>query len=119
MPYPLCLLKLLIRGGVARFLPSVQRRLEGGGPFLRYYSDRVLTAPHEALRQAGAFLELHGPDAIDLALAAPCFDLVPSGSTKLPADRRGWPPPWGLPELRVAVAESLLAERGLAVDPGD
>jgi aspartate/methionine/tyrosine aminotransferase len=84
---------------------------------LHYYSDRVLTAPHHELRDAAAFLEPPGPDGINLALGAPCFDLVPSGSTKLPADRRGWPPPAGLPELRSAVAEKLLAESCLAVSP--
>ena len=31
------------------------------------------------------------PDAIDLGQGSPRFDLVPSASTKLPADRRGWP----------------------------
>src|SRR5262249_31114957 len=47
------------------------------------------------------------------------FDLSPSGSTKLPADRRGWPPAGGLPELRQAVADKLLADNCLPVDPAD
>src|SRR4029077_18051582 len=42
---------------------------------------------------------------------------APSGSTKLPAERRGWPPVAGLPELRAAVADKLLADSGLAVNP--
>jgi len=113
------LAKLLIRTGIARFLPTVQRLTDGGGAFLHYYSDQVLAAPLAELRELAAFRGLHGPDAIDLALAAPRFDLVSSGSTKLPADRRGWPPPWGLPELREAVAEKLLADHHLAVSPTD
>src|SRR5437879_2091118 len=113
------LAKLLIRTGIARFLPTVQRLTDGGGAFLHYYSDQVLAAPLAELREFAAFRGLHGPDAIDLALGAPRFDLVSSGSTKLPADRRGWPPPWGLPELREAVAEKLLADHRLAVSPTD
>src|SRR5437870_10421468 len=58
--YPLFLAKLLIRSGIARFLPSVQRLLPGGGPFLHYYSDRVLAAPHAELLEAAEFFDLHG-----------------------------------------------------------
>src|SRR5207245_2883259 len=46
------------------------------------------------------------------------FDLVPSGSTKLPADRRDVPPVGGLPELKDAVAEKLHADHGLTLQPG-
>ena len=113
------LAKLLIRTGIARWVPAVERWTEGAGAFLHYYSDQILTAPVTALREFAAFQEVYGPDAIDLALAAPRFDLVPSGSTKLPADRRGWPPFWGLPELREAVAQKLLVDQRLAVNPND
>lgn len=119
MNCPFFLARLLARSGLARLLPSVQRLTAGGAAFVRYYGDRVLAAPHRELREAGEFLEVNGPDAIDLAQGAPRFDLVPSGSTKLPADRRGWPPPWGLPELRTAVSEKLLADNGLSVSPID
>jgi aspartate/methionine/tyrosine aminotransferase len=115
--YPLFLARLLIRSGLARFLPSVQRLLGSGASYLGYYSDRVLAAPREELASAAGFLELHGPDAIDLALPAPRFDLVPSSSTKLPADRRGWPPFRGMPELREAVAEKLRADQDLRLHP--
>jgi len=114
---PLFLTKLLIQLGVARQLPGVQRHLHGGGDFLRYFSDRLLVSPHEQLPAAAAFLEPHDADVLDLSLGTPRFDLTPSGSTKLPADRRGWPPPQGLPELRAAVADKLLADNCLAVDP--
>ncbi len=119
MTYPLFLVKLLIRSEIAGFLPGVQRLTEGGGNFLRYYSDRVLSAPYADLRAVADFLEIYGPDAIDLAQGAPRFDLVPSLSSKLPADRRGWPHAWGAPELREAVAEKLHAEHALAVSPAD
>ena len=40
------LTRLLIRAGVGRLLPGVRRLAEDGTPFLRYYSDAVLGAPH-------------------------------------------------------------------------
>lgn len=116
MSYPLPLVKLLIRAGLARFLPGV-RRLDGGAEFLRYCSDRVLGAPLEDLERGGEALEPLAPDVIDLGQGSPQFDLLPSGSTKLPADRRGWPPPGGLPELRAAVAAKLRADNDLSFSP--
>ena len=100
MALPLFLSKSFIRLGIAPHWPGVQRRLQGGGDYLRYFSDRLLVSPHEHLPTAAAFLERHGPDVLDLAMGAPRFDLTPSGSTKLSVDRRGWPPVEGLPELR-------------------
>jgi aspartate/methionine/tyrosine aminotransferase len=117
--YPLPLIKLLIRTGLAHLLPGVRHRLDSGADFLRYYSDRVLGAPLEDLERAGAALEPVADDVIDLAQGSPQFDLLASGSTKLPADRRGWPPPGGLPELRAAVAAKLLADNGLTFSPDD
>lgn len=117
MPFPLPLAKLLIRAGLARFLPGARRRLDGGAEFLRYYSDRVLAAPLAELERAGDALEPPAADVIDLGQGAPRFDLLPSGSTKLPADRRGWPPPGGLPELRTAVAAKLRADNDLSFSP--
>jgi aspartate/methionine/tyrosine aminotransferase len=116
---PLFLTKLLVRLGVARWLPGVRRRLDGGGDFLRYYSDCLLAAPFAELERAAGILERHGADVIDLAQGTPAIDPVPSGSTKLSADRRGWPPVGGLPDLRAAVAEKLLADNGLAVNPAE
>ena len=117
MRQPLMLLKLLIHTGLARLLPSLQRRLEGGADFLCYYSNRLLCSPLAELERTVASLEPVGAEVIDLARGSPCFDLLPSSSTKLPADRRGWPPLAGLPELRAAVAERLRAENDLAVAP--
>ncbi len=119
MTYPVLLLRLLARSGIARYLPSVRRLLEGGTAYLHYYSDRILAAPLEEVQQLAEACQPHGPDVVDLGLGSPRFDLAPSGSTKLPADRRGWPPAAGLPELRNAVAEHLLGEYRLAVSPVD
>ena len=117
MAYPLFLAKLLIHTGIARLLPWVQRMTEGGGAFLRYYSDRLLCAPHAELREMIALRQGLRDEGIDLATAIPSFDLVPSGSTKLPADRRDSPPVAGLPELRTAVADKLRFENDLVVQP--
>jgi len=113
---PLFLARLLARTGIARFLPAAQRRTGGAGAFLRYYGDRALGAPCAELNAIGALVEPVGRDVIDLASGTPAFDLLPSGNTKLPADRRG-PPPWqGTSELRGAVADRLAAD-GLTVNP--
>jgi aspartate/methionine/tyrosine aminotransferase len=115
---PLFLTRFLIQSGIARFLPRVRRLTDGGGAFVHYYSNRVLAAPLAELTEAARFLELPEPDGIDLALGAPRFDILPS-TTRLAPRHRGYPPPWGLPELREAVAAKLHAEDGLAVKPTD
>jgi aspartate/methionine/tyrosine aminotransferase len=116
---PLFLAKLLIRTGLAGWLPSVRRVSDGGMAFLHHYGNDVLCAPHGDLREMGEFQEIHGPDAVNLALGEPRFDLSPSLSTKLPADRRGWPPFGGLPELREAVASKLRGDQNLSVNPAE
>jgi aspartate/methionine/tyrosine aminotransferase len=107
---PLFLTKLLIRTGLARLLPSIRRLAGDGARFLHYYSDRLLSAPHNELAETAALLEPPA-DAIDLAAAVPRLDPPP-----LPRalDRRA-APPWGLPELREAVAGKLCAEHRLGV----
>jgi aspartate/methionine/tyrosine aminotransferase len=114
---PLFLLKLLIHSGVARWLPGVRRRLGGGADFLRYYSNRLLASPLPQLEEAAVNLQTTGVEVIDLTPGAPTFDVLPSMSTKLPADRRGWPPFAGLNELGCAVSEKLLRDNGLAFNP--
>ncbi len=102
LPFPVR--KWLARSGVARWLPSVRKRLGPSAAALRYVSDRWLATPFDQLLDAAAYWQAEGPDAIDLALGAPRFDLVPSGAAKLPNNLRGYPPFEGLPELRTLVA---------------
>jgi aspartate/methionine/tyrosine aminotransferase len=115
--YPLFVAKLLVRLGVARHLPHVRRLLDGSPTGLRYFSDRLLAAPLDALPSLAAALEPATADVIDLSQGAPRFDLLPSATSKLPADRRGWPPVAGISELRQAVAAKLQADNGLVADP--
>ena len=117
MPYPLFLVKLLIRSGLARYLPRVRRLSGGAAEFLHYYADPILTAPRAALQDAAALLEAPPPDTIDLSSGLTRFD---TGSPALPRQatyRCGWPAPWGLPELRTAVAQSLFTDASLTVSP--
>lgn len=116
MRQPLFLLKLLIHSGAARWLPGVRRRL-GDADFLRYYSNRLLAAPLRQLEEATANLHAPGVEVIDLTRGSPSFDVLPSATTKLPVDRRGWPPLAGLSELCGAVSEKLLCDNGLAFNP--
>jgi aspartate/methionine/tyrosine aminotransferase len=109
------LTRLLVRTPLARLLPRVRRLPANAARYLHYYSDRVLTAPLDLLGGAAHFLEMPAPDGIDLAQASPRFDLVPSATTWLPAERRGLPAPGGLAELRDAVARHLAAEQALTV----
>lgn len=119
MSYPLFLTKLLIRMGLARWLPTFRRLEDGASPFLHYYGNAVLGAPLADVKEMGEFLEIHGPDAVNLAVSEPRFDLVRSTSTKLPAERRGWPPFGGLPELREVVADKLKENQDLDAYPAE
>jgi aspartate/methionine/tyrosine aminotransferase len=117
--YPLPLTNLLVRTGLAGLLPAVRRRLGGGTACLRYWSNRLLASPLAELERVAAALESPGPEVIDLGLGAPRFDLLPSATTKLPADRRGWPPPGGLAELRQEVARKLSDDHCIRADSRD
>ena len=120
MAYPLWLARLLVRTGIARWIPAVNRLTDGGVQFLHYYSDRVLMSPNQELREVLPLLSARGTDLVDLSLGAPRFDLLPAGTTtKLPVDQRGYPPPQGLPELREAVAQKLHDENGVSVASGE
>ena len=103
MARPFWLTKLLVQSGLARLLPFARRLADGGTDCLHYYSDQVLAAPVEELLDPAHF-PVAGPEAIDLNLAAPRFESSVSLG-RVTADRRGNPPPWGLPELRRSIAE--------------
>jgi aspartate/methionine/tyrosine aminotransferase len=117
MAYPRLLTRWAVRLGLAQWLPGVRQRLDGATAVLHHFSDRLLTAPLADLGRAGEALQQHGPEVVDLTPGAPLFDLAPSGTSKLPADRRGWPPVGGFLELRGAVADRLHEGSGLDVDP--
>src|SRR5262249_32769250 len=111
---PVFLTRLLTRTGLARLLPGVRRCFGDATAFLHYYSDRALGAPHGELREVTAPPDAHAPDPIALAPGARRLDMPPA---RREPERRGYPPPWGLPELREAVAGRLFADHGLTVSP--
>ena len=114
MARPLWLTKLLVRTRLAGLIPSVRAIAGDGTSCLKYYSDAVLSAPVEELLDPAYFPERPGPDVIDLNQPAPRFDTAVSLGRV--ADRSGNPPPWGLPELRNAVADMYVRRDGRAVD---
>ncbi len=116
MGLPFWLTKLLVRTGVARFTPRAKRLTDGGTAFLRHYSDRVLAAPVEELLDPAFVPDACGPDVIDLNPPAPRSE---SGISlgRFAADRRGNPPPQGLPILRDVIADRYQRFDGRAVNP--
>jgi aspartate/methionine/tyrosine aminotransferase len=116
---PLFLLKLLIRSGLARYLPGLARLADGGTDFLHYYSDRVLGSSRGDIDEATAFFEQPPPDVVDLSCGVPRVEGISLNPPRPSSDRRAWPSPWGLPQVRNAVAEKLLADQQLAVSPND
>ena len=119
MAHPFWLAKLLVRTGLCAGCPPCDVFWMAAPTICATTATRSWPPPVDGLQNVSSFLEARGAAAIDLALGAPRFDLVPSGSTKLPADRRGWPPLAGLPELRAAAAENLLSSKSIAVRPAD
>lgn len=115
MVRPFWFTKFLVQSGIARWLPFVRRLTDGGTEYLRYYSDAVLAAPVDELLDP-AFFPTVGTDVLDLNLPAPRFESSVSLG-RVTADRRGNPPPRGLPELRRAIADLYLRRDGRIVDP--
>lgn len=109
--------KLVIRTGVARFLPVAKRLTGGDTESLHYFSDRVLAAPVQQLLDPATFPEVAGPDVMDLNQSAPRFDSAVSGGRT--AERNGHPPAWGLPQLRQAVADQYRRRDGRGVHTAD
>jgi aspartate/methionine/tyrosine aminotransferase len=113
---PLWFTKLLIRTRLARFSRRAQRLTEGGTQFLRYYSDRVLTAPVEELLDPCYVPDPSGPDVLDLNTPALRSDSGVSVG-RFTADRRGHPPAAGDPGLRQAISDRYARLEGRSVDP--
>ncbi len=119
MALPLWLTKLLIRTRVAGWTPRARQLTEGSTDCLRYYSDRVLTAPIEELTDSAILPHALAFDVIDLNQptpdAPPARGAVSVGRT----DSHSGPGrvPATLPELRAAIIERYRdAGRVLAAD---
>jgi aminotransferase len=120
MPIPLPIIKFLIRTGIAQRIPAV-KALVPEPSYLRFYSDRILMAPNEPVRDMNDYLSRATPDCIDLSLGAPFEDglkpPLPPAETLFAGS--GYPPSVGLPELRQAVAAKLARDNGIDVDAAD
>ena len=118
MAVPFWLTKLLVRTGLARFTPRAARLTDGAPRFVRHFSDRVLAAPVDELLDPAYVPDTCGPEVTDLN---PAFLRSESGVSlgRLTGERRGNPPPSGLPELRQAIAARYRRLDGRTVDPND
>jgi aspartate/methionine/tyrosine aminotransferase len=115
---PFWLTKLLIRTRLAGFTQRARRLAEGGSAYLRYYSDRVLTAPLDDLLDPAVVPDAPGSEVLDLNQptpdAAPARGAVSVGRTDtLCSPGRV---PMTLPELSSAIADRY-RERGRSVNP--
>ncbi len=118
MAIPFWLTKLLIRTRLARFTPRARRLTDGGTAYLKYYSDRVLTAPVEELLDAAIVPNSPNPDVLDLNQPVPdapaargAISVGRTGSHAVPGRV-----PATLPELSRAIADRY-QETGRTVSP--
>ena len=107
MAIPFWLTKLLIRTGIAKFIPRARRLSDNGTAYLKYYSDRVLTAPIEELLDPAIVPQAMNHDVIDLNQSTPD---APAARGAVSVGRTDTPTapgrvPSALPELRTAIAE--------------
>lgn len=108
--------RLLVRSGIAQVLPGIQRWSEGSQDFIHYYSDQVLQAPREALREASVLIHSLPPDTIDLSVGTPKADRFSNSMSSIEPRRDPWPPQWGLLELRQQIAQQFATSQGQALD---
>lgn len=117
MPIWVGVAKALIRTGIAKHIPSIQRLMGDGLPYLKYYNRRILGSPNVELRQTQILLDHAKEDVIDLSLGAPTipwnFEPPPHEQSR----SNSYPPVGGLRELRDAIARKLHLENGIHVDP--
>ncbi len=106
MALPLWLTKLLIRTRLAGFTRRARRLTDGGSAYLKYYSDRVLSAPVDELLDGAIVPNGPGYDVLDLNQptpdAPPARGAISVGRTDATAPGRV---PAMLPELRTAIAD--------------
>lgn len=117
MSFSTFLTRLLVRTGIAQILPGIDQWSEGSQDFIHYYSDQVLQAPREELRDASILIRSLPPDAIDLSVSAPRLDRFSASLAQVVPQRDVLPPPWGLPELRNQVALNVGQAQGKEVHP--
>jgi len=125
-PPMLWLVKLLVRTGLARHIPQIQRQTTGLTASLKYYSDAVLAGPGEQLmgledlyeKVAKKAANSTDGSAIDLFLGDPKFrHFRPAELAELADTDPGYPPTFGMSELRALVAAKLRREDQLDYDP--
>ncbi len=118
MAIPFWLTKLLIRTRLARFTPRARRLTDGGTAYLKYYSDRVLTAPVEELLDPAIVPDAPNPDVIDLNQPVPDAPAARGAISVGRTDSHTAPGrvPTTLPELSQAIADRYQAA-GRTVNP--
>lgn len=119
MAIPFWLTKLLVRTRLAGFTRRARRLSDGGSAYLKYYSDRVLSAPLDELLDSAFVPHAPGADVLDLNQptpdAPPARGAISVGRTDaLSAPGRV---PATLTELRTAIADRYQRDgRTLAAD---
>ena len=116
MAIPFIIKKFLARTGLARYTTIARRSTGNAAEFVRYYSDRTLAAPIEALCDPAAFSQADTPDMMNLNLSTPRFD-SPISATRMIVDRSSANPAWGLLALREAIAQRARADDHRTLDP--
>ena len=116
MGFPLWLTKILIRTRLAQLTPRARRLTDGGTSYLRYYSDRVLSAPVEELLDPAIVPDPTSPDIIDLN---PPSLRVESGVSlgRFATERSANVSHQGLKELRGAIASRYQRLENRTVNP--
>ncbi|HKB02259.1 MAG TPA: pyridoxal phosphate-dependent aminotransferase [Gemmataceae bacterium] len=108
---------VLVRTGLARYVPAVRRAMGGGEDYLHRYSDRTLAVPLTELTDCALLPHVATPDSINLALGAPPCELS-IGIGRGLDDRRA-PSAWGDRELRTELAAQFQLDHGAEYDPVD
>ena len=104
--------KLLVRSGLARLLPSLRQKLNGGEDFLHFYSDRTLAVPVRLLTDDGLLPGTTTPDSINLAVGTPlCEWSIGRG-----ADSPYRISAWGNLELRDELTTQFQVDHGVEHD---
>jgi aspartate/methionine/tyrosine aminotransferase len=109
--------KLLVRTGLARYVPSMRHALAGAEGHFHRYSDRTLAVPLAELTDNALLPDVSTPDSINLALGCPPCEL-PFGTGRGLHDRR-LPSAWGDAELRNELAARFRHDHGAEHDPAE